>query len=96
MQESESLIHLTTDTWYSPNYKELQAITAYFVDALGKRQKALLSLPELLNGHASVKVADKVIATLELYGITKRLGYITVDNHRANDTMCEALARQLP
>jgi hypothetical protein len=55
-----------------------------------------LSLPELLDGHAGVKVADKVMVTLQLYGITNKLGYITADNHGANDTMCEALARQLP
>ena len=47
LQQSQSLIHLTTDTWHSPNFKELQAITAHFVDASNTRQKALLSLPEL-------------------------------------------------
>jgi hypothetical protein len=35
------------------------------------------------------------MATLESYGITNKLGYITADNHRANDTMCEELAKQL-
>ena len=95
LQHSQSLIHLTTDTWHSPNFKELQAITAHFVDAFGTRQKALLSLPELRNGHAGVEVASKTMATLEAYGTTDRLVYITADNHGANDTMCEELSKRL-
>jgi hypothetical protein len=95
LQHSQSLIHLTTDTWHSPNFKELQAITAHFVDASNTRQKALLSLPELRNGHAGVEVATQIMTTLEAYGITDRLGYITADNHGANDTLCEELQQQL-
>ena len=95
LQQSQSLIHLTTDTWHSPNYKELQAITAHFVDASNTRQKALLSLPELRNGHAGVEVAAQIMTTLEAYDITDRLGYITADNHGANDTLCAELERQL-
>jgi hypothetical protein len=95
LQQSQSLIHLTTDTWHSPNIKELQAITAHFVDASNTRQKALLSLPELRNGHAGVEVAAQIATTLEAYDITDRLGYITTDNHGANDTMCEELSKRL-
>jgi hypothetical protein len=95
LQHSQSLIHLTTDTWHSPNFKELQAITAHFVDASNTRQKALLSLPELRNGHAGVEVATQIMTTLEAYGIIDKLGYITGDNHGANDTLCEALQEQL-
>ena len=95
LRQSQSLIHLTTDTWHSPNFKELQAITAHFVDTSNTRQKALLSLPELCNGYAGTKVATQIIATLEAYGITDRLGYITADNHSANDTMCEELLKRL-
>jgi hypothetical protein len=36
------------------------------------------------------------MTTLEAYGITDRLGYITADNYGANDTMCIELERQLP
>jgi hypothetical protein len=96
LQGAQSLIHITTDTWHSPNFKELQAITAHFIDDTGRRQKALIALPELLDGHAGVKVAGHIVATLEAYKIKDKLGYITADNHRANDTMCRALSEQLP
>ena len=36
------------------------------------------------------------MTTLEAYSITDRLGYITADNHGANDTMCKELEQQLP
>ena len=96
LQHPQSLIHFTTDTWHSPNFKELQGKTTHFVDASNTRQKALLSLPELRNGHAGVEVAGEIITTLEAYGITDRLGDITADNHGANDTLCEESERKLP
>ena len=96
LQQSQSLIHLTTDTWHSPNHKELQSITAHWIDASGTRQKALLNLPELLDGHAGVEVAPLVLSTLEEFGIEDRLGYITTDNHGANDTMCRLIEEELP
>ena len=43
LQRSQSIIHLTTDTWHSPNRKEFQAITAHFVDDQGIKQKGSTS-----------------------------------------------------
>jgi hypothetical protein len=95
LQQSRSLIHLTTDTWHAPNHKELQAITATFVTAEGFHRKALLDLCELPEGHAGATVAPFILKALEGYEIKERLGYITADNHGANDTLCRALADKL-
>lgn len=95
LQQSLSLIHLTTDTWHSPNNKELQSITAHFVDNEGKLQKALLGLPELTAGHSGTEVAPHVLQALELYQIKERVGYVTTDNATANDTLCVALSESL-
>lgn len=87
--------YITTDTWHSPNYKELQAVTTQFVDEHGTLRKALLALPELQNGHAGAEVAPVLRRVLEDFGIEEKLGYITGDNHGANETMCRALEEQL-
>ena len=91
LQSSRSLIHLTTDTWSSPNYKELQSVTAHFVSNEGRLCKALLALPELLNGHAGSEVAKVIIEVLDDYRVKDNLGYITADNATANDTLCSEL-----
>ena len=95
LRQSQSLVHLTTDIWHSLNFKELQAITAHFLDVGGRRQKALLSLPELRNGHAGIEVASHIIEALKTYGISDKIGYITADNHGANDVMCREVERLL-
>jgi hypothetical protein len=95
LQQSQSLIHLTTDTWHSPNHKEFQSITAHFVDDENRLQKALLALPELDNGHSGVEVAPHIIKVLEQYEIKERVGYITTDNATANDTLCHELGEFL-
>jgi len=95
LQGAQSLVHLTTDTWHSPNLKELQAITAHYVDSEGVLRKALLGILEMEDGHSGSEVAQQVIKKLDNYGIKERLGYITTDNHGANDTLCVALSEQL-
>jgi hypothetical protein len=55
----------------------------------------LLALPEISNGHAGVLVAEKVIDTLNHYGIKEKLGYITGNNHSANDTICECISEDI-
>lgn len=64
LQQSRSLIHFTTDTWHSPNFKELQAITGHWVDDTGRLCKALLALKEMNNGHAGIEVAPVFEAVL--------------------------------
>ncbi|KAF2178425.1 hypothetical protein K469DRAFT_599433, partial [Zopfia rhizophila CBS 207.26] len=43
LTESLLKIHFTTDIWSSPNNSHYQAITAHFVDKLGRLQKAILA-----------------------------------------------------
>ncbi|KAL1581666.1 hypothetical protein WHR41_09652 [Cladosporium halotolerans] len=95
LRRSRSKIHLTTDTWHSPNRKQLQAITAHWLRDDGSACKALLSLTEMPDGHAGLLVAAEVIRVLDLYGIRKMLGYTTTDNATCNDTMCRALSDSL-
>ena len=89
------MIHLSTDTWKSPNRLEFQAINAHFVANDGKLKKALLALPELHNGHAGPEVAKEIMKVLVFYELTGKVGYITGDNHGANDTLCTALSEHL-
>ena len=70
-------------------------MTAAFVDGSGVKRKALLDLIELPKGHAGAEVAPFIIQVLEDYEIKERLGYITADNHGANDTLCKAIAKEL-
>ena len=95
LQDAVSLVHLCTDTWHSPNRKELQGTTAHFVDKHGKLQKALLALDEMPRGHGSEELAPVILQTLDSYGIKDKLGYITSDNARENDALCRLLANGL-
>lgn len=95
LSRAQSLIHLGTDTWHSPNRHELQGITAHFLDEHGKLQKVLLALPELFHGHAGERVAPHLLRIMDEYGFRDKIGWIVSDNHGANDTLCRALANEL-
>jgi hypothetical protein len=93
LHQSLSCIHLCTDSWWAGRtlQKEFQGINAQWVTPEGRLQKALLCLPALADGHAGSQVAPHVIRMLQFYEIEDRLGWITGDNHGANDTLCREL-----
>lgn len=65
------------------------------MDKNNQLQKALIALVELDNGYAGSEVAKHVLSTLAFYEIKDKLGFITGDNHGANDTLCQAIALQV-
>lgn len=93
ISRARSRIHLCTDTWTSPqgHRKEFQAVNAHFVDEYGCQQKALLALPELLQGHAGIQCAEQVFAVVKAFDFQHRLGSITSDNASAMTTMATQL-----
>lgn len=88
-------IHLTTDTWTSPNGIEFQAINAHYIGADLELRKALIALIELEAGHSGEEVAKHILHRMDWYGFSDRLGYITGDNHGANNnvTLCRAIVK---
>lgn len=97
LKHARSKIHLCTDTWTSPpgHKKEYQAINAHFIDSAGRKRKALLALPELVNGHGGEYCAQHIMETLEIYSITDVLGGVCSDNASAMDKTCNELAKLL-
>jgi hypothetical protein len=97
LQRSRSCIHLCTDSWYAGTIlqKEFQGINAQWVSPEGRLQKALLALPALADGHAGSEVAPHLIKALRFFEIEEKVGWVTGDNHGANDTLCRALEEHL-
>ncbi|TKA61827.1 hypothetical protein B0A49_11604 [Cryomyces minteri] len=75
--------------------KEFQAINAQWVSPEGKLYKALLAFPELHFGHGGAEVAPYFMETLKHYEIERKLGYITSDNHGANDKLLRVISSEL-
>lgn len=69
ISRARSRIHLCTDTWTSPqgHRKEFQAVDAHFVDEHCNQQKALLALPELLQGHAGSHCAEQILNVAQAF-----------------------------
>ncbi|KAF2178407.1 hypothetical protein K469DRAFT_332566 [Zopfia rhizophila CBS 207.26] len=78
LAKSLSKIHLTTDIWLSPNNSHYQAITAHFVDKLGRVQKATLALREHKRGYGAEEQAEIIQRVLKEFDISKeKIGYLT-------------------
>jgi hypothetical protein len=90
-----SKIHIATDLWTSPHRHGILAVCARWVDSTYKLQRALLGLPECRNSHSGEKQAALIAAVLDVYGISKQIGYHTGDNATSNDTCLRFLSTTL-
>ncbi|OAQ57414.2 transposase-like protein [Pochonia chlamydosporia 170] len=90
-----SMVHFTIDMWTSSEQKAAyQAIVAHFVDAETREvAQALLSLREFKGSHSGELQAKVFLEVIEEYGLSEKVGYFTMDNHDANDTMLDDIAK---
>lgn len=90
-----SMVHFTIDMWTSSEQKAAyQAIVAHFVDAETREAaQALLSLREFKGSHSGELQARTFLEVVEEYGLSEKVGYFTMDNHNANDTMLDDITK---
>jgi hypothetical protein len=94
LQESQSMIHLSTDLWTSPHRHGMLAVCAQWVDKNYGVRKALLGMPECPYSHSGSTQAGLIMDIIYKFGIS-RIGYHIGDNATSNDTCLEALATRL-
>jgi hypothetical protein len=92
-----SKVHFTIDMWTSSEQrKSYQAIVAHFVDADMKSvAQALLSLREFRGVHTGEEQAKVFLTVFKEYELQDKIGYFTMDNHEANDTLLAEIARTI-
>ena len=92
-----SMVHFTIDMWTSSEQKAAyQAIVVHLVDAETREvSQALLSLREFKGSHSWELQAKTFLEVVKEYDLGRRIGYFTMDNHEANDTMLEGIAEEI-
>ncbi|KAG6990477.1 putative AC9 transposase [Fusarium oxysporum f. sp. conglutinans] len=92
-----SMVHFTIDMWTSSEQKAAyQAIVVHFVDAETRGvAQALLSLREFKGSHNGKLQAKAFLEVVEEYDLRRKVGYFTMDNHDANDTMLGDIAKEI-
>ncbi|KAI8416531.1 hypothetical protein FOFC_02842 [Fusarium oxysporum] len=83
--------------WTSSEQKAAyQAIVVHFVDAETRGvAQALLSLREFKGSHNGKLQAKAFLEVVEEYDLRGKVGYFTMDNHDANDTMLDDIAKEI-
>ncbi|KAI8416145.1 hypothetical protein FOFC_02454 [Fusarium oxysporum] len=83
--------------WTSSEQKAAyQAIVVHFVDAETRGvAQALLSLREFKGSHNGKLQAKAFLEVVEEYDLRRKVGYFTMDNHDANDTMLGDIAKEI-
>ena len=91
LQGSQSCIHLSLDSWTSGNHLPILGVIGHTLVG-GQLQEYVLALQEIQGRHTGENLAPIVLAILQDYSITHKLGYIQTDNATNNDTLMAALS----
>jgi hypothetical protein len=92
---SKSKIHISVDLWTSPNNYALLGIVAHWWDEEDVLRSALIALPKVYGTCTGANIGKAIIDTLDLYNITKRVGYFMLDNASSNDTAVDTVVKEL-
>jgi hypothetical protein len=95
LSAAASKIHISFDGWTTRGGKRgYLGVVAHFANASGVIQGLPINLPQLAGAYTGEAIAETVIKTLEVYGITcNNLGYFVLDNATNNDTAINAVSR---
>ena len=91
---TDCAVHISLDLWTSPNHRSFLAVVGHLL--IGTEMKTLLlGFRRLIGSHSGENQAALFWEVAAEMGITRRLGYFTLDNASNNDTMLEAIADRL-
>ena len=86
-------IHFSFDLWSSPNHRSFLALVAHWVSPEGHLIAATLGFQRLEGPHSGANQADLIWKILEVYQLTHKLGYFTMNNASNNDTALGEIQR---
>jgi hypothetical protein len=98
LQQLNSKISMTFDSWTSLTGEPFLSITAHYISSpIDKPQQWELKADQLAfmpiqGNHSGSNTAQHLIQTIKKYGIRERVGWFTADNATNNDTALEAVA----
>ncbi|CAN1755842.1 Putative AC transposase [Linum perenne] len=89
-------VAVTTDMWTATNQKRgYMAITAHYIDNSWKLRSILLRFLYVPAPHTSVRLANRLCASLLDWNIDSKLSAITLDNCTINDSMVSIIRNKL-
>lgn len=86
MRDAEK-VHLTCDSWSSPNSHSFLAIAAHWIGSDWEANRVLLKFIADNRSHTGANLASHIQATIEEYDIVEKLGSVTTDS-AANNIRC--------
>ena len=95
LSEALSSIHLSFDTWSSPNGFSILSVFAHYIDSGGNRRTRAIAFRRLRGEHSSENIGDKLLEIIGEYGFGGRVGYFQADNATNNDTAIEHVLKAL-
>ncbi|KAJ8453438.1 hypothetical protein ONZ45_g19719 [Pleurotus djamor] len=96
MERAIGRVSFTSDIWSDPNLDGYMGVTAHYIvrnirDNHLEWKSHLIAFQIIEGDHTGVNIANHFLTILDKYGITHKLGQITLDNASNNNTFLEEL-----
>jgi len=88
-------VSFTSDCWTSPNRYSFMSVTAHFVGEDFVLRSLLLDFIPMNKAHSGTYLAECFLRSVEVFGLEKRIGTLTMDNASNNQKMHKALQVEL-
>jgi hypothetical protein len=95
LKKSPGLLHISFDGWRSRNRHSMYGTACFFRDENNRPCKIVLGVPEVVSRHSGSNIAAEVLAVIDSFEISDKIGYFTLDNADNNDTAMEAIGAKL-
>ena len=95
LARATSKIHIVFEGWTSPSNQSIFGLVCRYLDSDYRLNTFLLGLIETPEFYCGEYLAGKVFEITERYQITKRLGFVVLDNASNMDSCAEDMEKQL-
>ncbi|CAE6502682.1 unnamed protein product [Rhizoctonia solani] len=91
IKHARGRVSCTTDLWKDDLQRSFMCITAHFHNQHSHQVNRLIAFRVIEGTHAGSHLAETFFEVIEEFGITRKLGWITMDNASNNDSMMSQL-----
>ncbi|QRV75249.1 hAT family dimerization protein [Ceratobasidium sp. AG-Ba] len=88
---SRGRISITSDLWSDEILRAFMAVTAHYINEAGRLTEHLLAFRRVNGSHTGANVGKSLFSVFVEFGITEKIGHITLDNASPNDTLMKEL-----
>ena len=95
LKKSLGLLYILFDSWRLRNRYLIYRTIYFFRDKNNRPYKIILGIPKVVSYYSGLNITTEVLTVINLFKISDKIRYFTLNNTDNNDTIIEAIKAKL-